>query len=155
VPEVRNLSLRNAELQIRNYGLQLGTIRYVSSLFKNSVVEQSISPGEMVDRGTVINLVVSDGLGQNKVDLPDLVGLHLLDAQLLLRERNLRIGSVIYQASRTFPPDYVISMKPNDVDSLQEGSLIDLILSRASNAQELDEGRPTQLTPPDTTRNIP
>lgn len=155
VPEVRNLSLRNAELQIRNYGLQLGQISYVSSLFKNSVVEQSIQPGAMVDRGTVIDLVVSDGLGQNKVDLPNLVGLPLVEAQLMLRDRNLRIGSVIYQASRSFPPDYVISMKPNDVDSLQEGSMIDLILSREGNAQELQEGRQRTSTPPDTTRNIP
>ncbi len=153
VPELRNLSLRNAELQIRNYGLTVGEISYVSSLFKNSVVEQSVPAGEQVDRGAVINLVVSDGLGQNKVDLPRLVGLPLVEAQMMLRERNLRIGSVVYQASTRYPIDYVIAMKPNDVDSLQEGSLIDLVLSQAPNAQESQEGRPQNTQPPDTTRN--
>jgi eukaryotic-like serine/threonine-protein kinase len=152
VPETRNLSLRNAELQLRNYGLSVGEIRYVSSLFKNSVVEQSIAPGSQVDRGTPVDLVVSDGLGQNMVDLPQLVGLPLVEAQLMLRERNLRIGSVLYQASNRYPADYILSMKPDDVDSLQEGSLIDLILSRALNAQEEDESRPINVLPPDTTR---
>ncbi len=152
VPDTRNLSLRNAELQLRNYGLSVGEISYVSSLFKNSVVEQSIPPGSQVDRGTPIDIVVSDGLGQNLVDLPQLIGLPLVEAQLMLRERNLRIGSVLYQASNRYPLDYVISMKPDDVDSLQEGSLIDLILSRALNAQEEEEGRPINILPPDTTR---
>lgn len=152
VPDTRNLSLRNAELQLKNYGLSIGEISYVSSLFKNSVVEQSISPGMQVDRGTPVNLVVSDGLGQNMVDLPQLVGLPLLEAQMMLRERNLRIGSVLYQASDRFPVDYILSMKPDDVDSLQEGSLIDLILSRSLNAEEEDEGRPINIMPPDTTR---
>src|SRR5690606_37180856 len=50
VPDIRNLSLRNAELQIRNYGLTVGEISYISSLFKNSVVEQSVNPGEQVER---------------------------------------------------------------------------------------------------------
>lgn len=153
VPDIRNLSLRNAELQIRNYGLTVGEISYVSSLFKNSVVEQSILPGEQVERGTTIDLVVSDGLGQNKVDLPQLVGLPLVEAQQMLRDRNLRIGSVLYQTTSQYPVDYVISMKPDDVDSLQEGSLIDLILSRFSDAQESQEGRPLNTTPPDTTGN--
>ncbi len=152
VPDTRNLSLRNAELQLRNYGLTVGEISYVSSLFKNSVVEQSIPPGSLVDRGTPVDIVVSDGLGQNLVDLPQLIGLPLVEAQMMLRERNLRIGSVLYQASNRYPVDYVISMKPDDVDSLQEGSLIDLILSRAPNAQEEEEGRPINTMPPDTTR---
>jgi beta-lactam-binding protein with PASTA domain len=153
VPDTRNLSLRNAELQLRNYGLTVGEISYVSSLFKNSVVEQSVDPGTQVDRGTPVDLVVSDGLGQNLVDLPQLVGLPLVEAQIMLRERNLRIGSVLYQASNRYPVDYVISMKPDDVDSLQEGSLIDLILSRSLNAEEEEEGRPINILPPDTTGN--
>jgi len=121
-------------------------------LFKNSVVEQSIAPGSQVDRGTPVDLVVSDGLGQNMVDLPQLVGLPLVEAQIMLRERNLRIGSVLYQASNRYPVDYILSMKPDDVDSLQEGSLIDLILSRALNTVEEEEGRPINVLPPDTTR---
>lgn len=153
VPDTRNLSLRNAELQLRNYGLTVGEISYVSSLFKNSVVEQSVPPGTQVDRGTPVNLVVSDGLGQNRVDLPQLIGLPLVEAQIMLRERNLRIGSVLYQASNRYPVDYVLSMKPDDVDSLQEGSLIDLILSRPPNAEEQEEGRPINIMPPDTTQN--
>ncbi|MGK7369851.1 MAG: PASTA domain-containing protein, partial [Candidatus Halalkalibacterium sp. M3_1C_030] len=41
VPKVVNLSLRNAKIQLQNYGLVVGTVSYESSRFKNSVLRQS------------------------------------------------------------------------------------------------------------------
>ena len=62
VPNVTNLSLRNAQVQLQNYGLEVGTISYESSRFKNVVLQQSLPAGGTVDKGAVINLIVSDGL---------------------------------------------------------------------------------------------
>ncbi|MDZ7692608.1 MAG: PASTA domain-containing protein [Balneolaceae bacterium] len=75
VPEVVNLSLRNARIQLQNYGLTIGTISYESSRFKNSVMRQSIPAGRTVDKGATVDLVVSDGLGEKMVDMPDIIGL--------------------------------------------------------------------------------
>ena len=38
VPNVVNLSLRNAQIQLQNYGLEVGSISYESSRFKNAVL---------------------------------------------------------------------------------------------------------------------
>lgn len=150
VPDLRNLSLRNAELQLRNYGLQVGEIEYITSYQKRAVLDQSIRPGTKVDRGTRINLKVSNGLGDEYVTLPDLVGLPFDEAQLILKERRLRVGVVVYEESNAFPINYVMSMFPSGIDSLMTGSSIDLVISRDPNLYQVDD---KSTTPPDTTRN--
>jgi len=67
VPNVVNLSLRNAQIQLQNYGLEVGTISYESSRFKNSVLRQSVPADTKVEKGTIIDLAVSDGLGNKMV----------------------------------------------------------------------------------------
>src|SRR5699024_10434042 len=77
VPQLVNLSFRNARIQIKNVGLKVGTVSYESSRFKNSVLEQSIEALTIVPKGTAIDLTISDGLGGKLVDVPELKGLRL------------------------------------------------------------------------------
>src|SRR5699024_9787416 len=91
VPDVVNLSYRNAEIQLQNYGLRVGSVNYESSRFKNSVLKQSITAGEIVAEGTVIDLTVSDGLGEKMVQVPNIVGLRLSEAQQELRKAGFKV----------------------------------------------------------------
>lgn len=150
VPDLRNLSLRNAQLQLRNYGLQVGDIEYITSFEVRTVIDQSIQPGSKVDRGTRIHLKVSNGLGEGYVLLPDLVGIPFERAQLMLNQRRLRLGVVVYEESSDYPINYVMSMFPSGIDSLMTGSSIDLVISRDPNLYQVDD---KSTTPPDTTRN--
>lgn len=142
VPDVENMSLRNAELQLKNFGLDMGQISYISSPFKNTVTRQSIDGGTPVDRGTVISLTVSDGLGISKVKVPELVGLRLTEAQGHIRDAGLRIGTISYQPSSTVEPNRVLSFSPAGQDSLSEGSSIDLVISEPARTQEVRESGP-------------
>lgn len=165
VPEVLSLSLRNAELQLRNYGLEVGNITYASSKFKNVVLAQSINPGTMVEKGTIVNLVVSDGLGETRVATPDLVGLRLTEAQSKLRARGLRIGSIRFEPAAG-DPNVVLNFSVDDntaiyanakPDTVIEGTTFNLVISEQLRTQEVTESGvvivDSTSAPADTTSN--
>ena len=139
VPEVTNLSLRNAQVQLQNYGLEVGTISYESSRFKNVVLQQSLTAGDTVDKGAVINLIVSDGLGDKIVHIPEIVGLLLPNAQLKLREVGLRVGEIRFQPDKDQTPNTVLDFSPK-VSELVEGESLNLVVSERFNAVEEQEG---------------
>lgn len=138
MPKVTDLSLRNARIQIENAGLELGTISYESSRFKNTVLRQSIEPNETVSLGTTVDLVVSDGLGQRMVTVPDIIGLRLTEAQQKLRSNGLRIGEVSFRPSKEVPPNVILDYAPK-VEQVTEGQSLQLIVSERFNVEEEDE----------------
>ena len=142
VPNVINMSLRNAELQLKNYGLEVGNVTYVSSPFKNTVLRQSIQSGISIEKGAVISLTVSDGLGINKVAVPNVKGMRLYEAQSKLRNAGLRTGEIIYKPDAKLSPNMVISYTPSDIDSLLEGSSVNLVISERPTSQEGTETGP-------------
>jgi eukaryotic-like serine/threonine-protein kinase len=138
VPSVKDLSLRNAELQLQNYGLRLGTVSYESSPFKNTVIKQSVESGTPVERGTIISLVISDGLGIKKALVPDLSGLRLYEAQAKLRTLGLRIGEIQFRSVSDQESNRILDYSPK-ADSLIEGAKVNLIVSELKGAGEITE----------------
>ncbi len=139
VPEVVNLSLRNATIQLVSHGLELGNVDYASSRFQSSVLNQSIPPGTTVRRGTPVNLIVSDGLGMNQVKIPEIIGERLAVAQREIRRAGLRVGEIEFQPTTRADPNHVISFSPSDSDSLYEGERLNLVVSELAEAQETEE----------------
>lgn len=139
VPNVINLGIRNAQLQLQNYGLEVGSISYESSRFKNVILRQSITQGDTVAKGTTIDLVVSDGLGSKVVTIPEIIGLRLPQAQLKLREAGLRLGEIRFRPSRDVAPNTVLDFTPK-VTEIVEGETIDLVISERFEAIEPEEG---------------
>jgi len=144
VPEVVNLSLRNARIQLQNYGLAVGTVSYESSRFKNSVLRQSVPAGDTVEKGTSIDLVVSDGLGDKMVEIPDIVGLSLTEAQQKLREAGLRIGDFRFEPTRDASPNTVLDYEPKQ-NRVVEGETIKLIISERFEVKEESESGAIQV----------
>jgi beta-lactam-binding protein with PASTA domain len=151
VPELTNLSYRNARIQLVNYGLQLGSISYKSSRYKNTVLSQSIEPGSEVEKGSTINLVISDGLGVKMITVPELIGKSLTEAQRLIITSGLRIGTYEYVANRNVPVNTVIGITPSDKRTLLEGTEIDLIIAEDPTFNEIDE----KFSINDSTKNLP
>lgn len=139
VPEVVDLSLRNAQIQLQSQGLEVGAIDYASSRFQNTVLSQSIAAGTTVETGTAVNLVVSDGLGMTKVEIPEILGKRLGVAQRSLRESGLRVGSIQFQRTDEVEANIVIEFTPADADSAFEGERIDLLVSERADTEEFDE----------------
>lgn len=153
VPNVVNMSYRNAEIQLSNHGLTVGTISYESSRFRNTIMRQSVAAGDTVSRGTVVNLVVSDGLGTRMVDVPNVVGLSYSEAQRLILSSGLRVGEVRFQPDRETTPNTVLSARPA-AEQLTEGTELQLVISERFDAREESEtgaivDDSTAVRPPD------
>ncbi len=156
VPNVVNLSYRNARLQLENHGLAVGSISYESDRFRNTILRQSIAPEDTVDRGTSINLVVSDGLGTRMVEVPNIEGLRLSEAQQQIMRAGLRVGEIRFEPTRDVTPNTVLSYSPAGPE-LTEGETIQLIVSERFDAREESETGAViddtlNTTPPDTTQ---
>lgn len=139
VPNVVSLSLRNAQIQLQNYGLEVGSTSYESSRFKNVVLRQSIAEGDTVAKGTSIDLVISDGLGDKIVTIPEIIGLRLPQAQLKLREAGLRIGQIRFRPNKDVIANTVLDFTPK-VTEIIEGETLDLVISERYEAIEPEEG---------------
>ncbi len=156
VPNVVNLSYRNARLQLENHGLTVGSTSYESDRFRNTILRQSIAPEDTVARGTAVNLVVSDGLGTRMVQVPDVEGLRLSEAQQQIMRAGLRVGEIRFEPARDVTPNTVLSYSPEGPE-LTEGETIQLVVSERFDAREESEtgaviDDTTNTTPPDTTQ---
>lgn len=74
MPELKDVSLRQAEIMLKAIGLELEGVIYKPSPFENAVLEQlyrgrSIAPNTEINQGEKITLVV----GKDIEDLPDAV----------------------------------------------------------------------------------
>jgi beta-lactam-binding protein with PASTA domain len=156
VPNIVNLSKRNAEIQLQNYGLKIGTISFESSRFKNNVLRQSIPAGTEVPKGTVIDFAVSDGLGEKMVTVPNIRGLRLSEAQQKLQEVGLRIGEITYKPSKEFSPNVILDYQPQQ-EQVVEGETLKLIVSERFRVEEESESGAiidtANVSSPDTTQN--
>lgn len=156
VPNVVNLSYRNARLQLENHGLTVGSTSYESDRFRNTILRQSIAPEDTVARGTAVNLVVSDGLGTRMVQVPDVEGLRLSEAQQQIMRAGLRVGEIRFEPARDVTPNTVLSYSPQGPE-LTEGESIQLVVSERFDAREESEtgaviDDTVITTPPDTTQ---
>src|SRR5699024_5024953 len=108
------------------------------SRFKNSVLKQSITAGEIVAEGTVIDLTVSDGLGEKMVQVPNIVGLRLSEAQQELRKAGFKVSRIRYKPVKDVSPNTIISYTPNE-EQIIEGDPIELVVSERYEVREESE----------------
>ena len=136
VPRVVDMSLRNATIQLENSGLSVGNLRYESNRFRNTVLDQSLIAGDTVDKGARVDLVISDGLGDTRVRVPELVGLRLPEAQQRLQAVGLRIAEIRFQpVGEDVVPNTVLEVIPDDV-LLVEGEALTLIVAQQQGTLE-------------------
>jgi beta-lactam-binding protein with PASTA domain len=140
VPNVVNMSLRNAEIQLENHGLVIGTRSYETSRFRNTILRQSVAAGDTVSRGTVVNLAVSDGLGSRIVSVPDVKGLRLSEAQQRIINAGLQVDEIQFRPARDTIPNTILEVIPNETE-MPEGQGVTLIVSERFDArEELESG---------------
>ena len=99
MPQLVNLTFRNAEVTLRQYGLKLGDTIYQQDFAKNAVLDQkyngsSIKTGTKIQMGSTIDLVIGTGVTGYEFAVPDLFGLTLDEAKLLLQANGLNTGVV-------------------------------------------------------------
>lgn len=134
VPEVIDVSLREAQSRLESAGLKLGHVNYRPSEFFNLVLEQQFNGlplpvDTLLPKGTPIDLVVGKGLSNERTIVPDLVFLSLDEAKTILYDLSLNIGALVYDESVQTGSDSLFARiwKQQPVPSTEE--LVELGLS--------------------------
>ena len=97
VPDLRGKSRAKLADYLEAAGFKLGTVsEEASEEEKGTVLSQDPDAGEEVEKGTAINVVVSDG-SKAKATVPYLVGKSINDAQSALSKAGLSLGSISYE----------------------------------------------------------
>ena len=109
IPDISNLSLRNAKLTLTKLGLGIDTIIYE---YDNVIPDGYISfqlprKGQTVKSSTNMTLGVSRGAPPDYYIIPDIVNYSLTRARKTIINKGLRVGEITYE----FQPDLV----PNTV----------------------------------------
>jgi len=104
MPKVVGYSLRQAVAELESKGLRIGKLIYVNDFAQNYVLEQKydglpIEAGEMIDKGSYIDLVLGKGLRNYTVIVPDVRNLNRYAALQKLIINSLNLGTIKYDNS--------------------------------------------------------
>lgn len=138
MPNLVNTQLKNAQEILSNYGLVRGEIVYIPDIGHNVVLEQKyrgrdIKEGMEIAKGSQIDLVVGDGLGNQLLAIPNLVGLDEGEAEFLVIGSGLRIGNVSYVQTDTVPKGTIVQQLPPSGVNAKTGEIVDLWVSELGN----------------------
>ncbi len=137
MPQLIEKTKRRAIYDLESKGFEVGELTYVPYIGKDVVVDMkvdglSVKEKTKWDKGTVVELVLGQGLGRQRIPMPYLRFLSLEEAKLLLQEKSLNLGSVMYEnmdgdtasavVLRQYPP-------PSREKSVNVGSEVDLWLT--------------------------
>ena len=132
VPPLRGLTVQQANRQLTQAGLKLGeqTESNNDTMSQGSIIDQSVPAGTQVDKGRIINVVVS--LGVKETVVPRIAGLPIDQAIQLLRDAKLVVGN------RTPVPspddaDTVLRTSPKAEQKVAEGSAVDITYASGNN----------------------
>jgi len=121
MPNLIGFSYRNAEMQLKNMGLRIGDTTFKPDFAKHSVLEQwyygsPISPGTKIQQGSVISLVLGDGVGNIEFAVPDIMGMTYFQAKTLLEGNGISIGAVVAPGISDTANAFIIQQNPQRFD---------------------------------------
>lgn len=137
VPNVIDIPNIDANYRLESRGFKVGKIRYVPDLGKDNVLYLEINgrelkPGERLRKGTVVDMVLGMGLSNERVRVPNLYGMSLDSARLVLQSKMLNIGAVLYDeevSDTSAARIYQQSPRPNPNPVIRMGDGVDVWLT--------------------------
>ncbi len=101
LPNVKDISLRGAKSTLEAYGFTIGKLEYIPDIGVNVVLRvkskgELLQPGDELLKGAELDLVLGQGLSDEKTFVPNIKGLSINAATTLLNEKFLNVGAMIY-----------------------------------------------------------
>ena len=132
MPDLIDGSLTNAEAVLRGSELKRGKIRLVRGPFLNVVKEMqvegnTVAPGVLVPKGTLVDLVVMDG-GSNKLPAPNVLGFTFEDAKVNILGSNLNIGNVNLLGDTT--GGVILKQEPTPGEEIMVGDVVNVWIGK-------------------------
>jgi len=144
MPNLVDRSLRQATSILETYGLEVGKMEYKADMCMNCILEQKlddeeIQAGTRIRKGSVIDLVVGQGLGSVLVEVPYLLEFNVEMATNLLQSKSLNVGAPLFDETVKTAEDSIHAvvykqLPPfNQEPTVRMGSAIDLFLTLDTN----------------------
>ncbi len=132
VPDLREKSLRQAQLWIAQAGMAMGdTLEDASETVEEGlIISQDPRPGLQVQIGTPIAVTISNGLPGEMFPMPDLIGKTLENARVALEEAGLQVRDIRYEFSTQHLLNVVIRHVPMTGEDVKQGTRVRLVVSK-------------------------
>lgn len=130
VPNLVGMTEAEAKEALKKVGLGFYvSARKASDKYDSGVVmEQETAPDKKVDKNTTINVIVSTGKTEKKVQVPNVVGKNESEAAQTLQAKKLIVESDA-DYSDTIPEGNVISTNPPAGTEVPEGTKVKMVVS--------------------------
>ena len=132
MPNVKNLSLREAIGRLESAGLEVDHLEYVNYSYKNNVIEQ-LYQGQPIEKDTELvkgsKIVLRVGLGEDRsnVKVPNLIGKSAEETKRLLNLAGLNLGTVAFEDHDSIRYQCVRRMTPGPSSgSVRPGTYVDI-----------------------------
>lgn len=138
VPDLIGISKRDAEFKLKLNSLVPGEFFYEYNNYqpRGVVCGQSLERDTKVEKGTAVDITVSNGRRPNHFIVPDVVGKSIQQAKNIIRSAGFRVGKISYEIFEDLLPDTVIRQSLDVGDEDEQGTLIDLVVSKLREDQD-------------------
>lgn len=153
VPNTVNKSFDDAISQIMAAGLTYRVIEENSdTVAQGNIIRQIPIAGTKVNKDDIVTLHVSTGKGVTatqapatvqKVEVPSVIGLGREQAEIVLSERGLRLGTVTRKVSDA-PAGTIISQSPDSSRTAAKDSYVTIIVSAGNTVENTDSNQEEQ-----------
>jgi eukaryotic-like serine/threonine-protein kinase len=131
VPNLLDLTLRQATAMLETYGLKVGKLQYVPDIAKNAVLKQKfngqiIEEGTKVEKGSKIDLVLGQGTEHDKTEIPEIYGMKQIDAIRLLKANSLNVGTEVFEDGQDTSVSRVFKVSPSERTVVTFGTSVNL-----------------------------
>lgn len=128
IPNLVDLTLRQAVSQLESLGLQGGKITFVSDIANNAILKQShkgktIAPGTQISRGSFIDLVVGRGEDASGASVPMVIGKTAFNARKEIIASGLNVGKEYFDANADRTTAKVYKQTPSSTGSRKSAGL--------------------------------
>lgn len=135
VPEITGLPQQEALEKLESVGLGMNVVgQRESDETVGNVIEQINKSGEKVKKGFPVKVIVSSGQSVEKIQVPDLFGKTVEEAEQLLSEKGLSMRKSSYENSE-YDADTIISQSPRPGKEIETNSEIDVVISRGKSIE--------------------
>ncbi|HEY6062124.1 MAG TPA: PASTA domain-containing protein [Chitinophagaceae bacterium] len=148
MPNLVGYSFRNAEMVLANMNLKIGDTTFKPDFAKNAVLEQlyngsTIAPGTKIRKGSVISLVLGDGVGNREFTVPVITRMQFCEVKRILEESGIVIGAIVADADITDTCSaWIYKQNPErfneekQLNHIRTGQTIDVWLQREKPAKK-------------------
>lgn len=139
VPDILNRYKGLAFRQLEQVGLKIGDTIFEPNIQRDAVIRMQmggtmLKPGALVPRFSTVDIVIGTGPKRN-VPVPNLVGLTVQEAQVLIGQNLFEVGLTEHEDGGKDPSDIVYYQDPEGGSLRDQGMQIDLWASKKTPGQ--------------------